>query len=153
MSYRDIQKSRAYSAQWRKDHREEHLTYNRAYRASHKEEARLRQQAYRDAGRDLTPSIRFSRVKSMAPQRGKDFDLTFDQYLQLVHSGACHYCGGVLPPTGGGLDRKDSSQGYTYDNCVPCCSACNGIRGKDIVSYAEMLEVAKLLNRLRGIVR
>ena len=24
-----------------------------------------------------------------------------------------------------GIDRRDSACGYTYDNCVPCCSTCN----------------------------
>lgn len=24
-----------------------------------------------------------------------------------------------------GIDRVDSSKGYTLDNCVPCCSKCN----------------------------
>lgn len=27
-----------------------------------------------------------------------------------------------------GIDRKDSSKGYTIDNCVPCCTECNTMK-------------------------
>ena len=27
-----------------------------------------------------------------------------------------------------GIDRVDSSKGYTLDNCVPCCSICNTMK-------------------------
>lgn len=35
-----------------------------------------------------------------------------------------------------GLDRKDSTRGYTIDNIVLCCLACNRAKG-DIFSYNE----------------
>ena len=71
--------------------------------------------------------------------RGKCFDLTFDQFVNLMEQD-CFYCGAkpvvhnyekqymqkVLDPwKHNGIDRVDSSKGYTLDNCVPCCSKCN----------------------------
>lgn len=48
----------------------------------------------------------------------------------------CFYCGcspsrtrkikrGYGEFTYNGIDRKNSSLGYTLDNCVPCCTFCN----------------------------
>lgn len=28
-----------------------------------------------------------------------------------------------------GVDRKDNDRGYELENCVPCCSECNYIKG------------------------
>lgn len=64
------------------------------------------------------------------------FCLTLEQFYTLTSS-PCHYCGVVgasatkaKPTSNGayvsnGIDRKDSSIGYTMDNCVPCCPLCN----------------------------
>ena len=38
----------------------------------------------------------------------------------------CHYCG-VSGPNG--IDRIDSSLGYSRNNCVPCCKHCNYVKG------------------------
>lgn len=74
-----------------------------------------------------------------AIKRGKSFELTFDQFVGLME-GNCYYCGKepevhkyelqymqkILKPWAhNGIDRKDSSKGYTIDNCVSCCSDCN----------------------------
>lgn len=29
-----------------------------------------------------------------------------------------------------GIDRVDNSVGYTIENCVPCCTSCNFMKGK-----------------------
>jgi 5-methylcytosine-specific restriction endonuclease McrA len=64
----------------------------------------------------------------------------------------CHYCGS--PPdnlywhagklfTYSGIDRVDNRQGYTPDNCVPCCKRCNFAKGE--LSAKEFLEWAHRL--------
>jgi hypothetical protein len=59
----------------------------------------------------------------------------------------CHYCG--TPPQKHkklvytGIDRKDSSLGYTVDNCVSCCTTCNTAKGTK--PYAVFIEY---LNRI-----
>ena len=43
--------------------------------------------------------------------------------------GRCQYClGDVWITAGYHVDRIDSSQGYTWSNCVPCCAVCNRIK-------------------------
>lgn len=49
-------------------------------------------------------------------------DLSTEWAYKRIQSD-CFYCLG----SGGGLDRKDSSIGHTYDNTVPCCEKCNNI--------------------------
>ena len=60
----------------------------------------------------------------------------------------CHYCGGepnnisfAKKDNGAfiynGLDRLDNSKGYTLENVVPCCWACNRAKGKG--TYQEFL--------------
>jgi len=70
--------------------------------------------------------------------RGKEvggFDLTKEEFRSLTSSN-CFYCG-CVPKTSiqpfrangayifNGLDRVDSTVGYTKDNVVPCCTRCN----------------------------
>src|SRR5690606_14967938 len=73
-----------------------------------------------------------------AKRRGIPFKLTKKQFMSLV-TRPCFYCG--APPSRrkgasmktlmnmNGVDRIDSSQGYTLNNCVPCCLECNGAKG------------------------
>lgn len=81
--------------------------------------------------------------------------LTKEQFRGLTQQ-ACHYCG--RPPISvsyrgqcgrcnsglnisqyvyNGLDRKDSSEGYTISNVVPCCGTCN--HAKHTMSYHEFI--------------
>lgn len=80
----------------------------------------------------------YNRYLKGAQNRGLFFDLTKEDFTILT-SQDCHYCG--IPPervyrsvcvsrdngsyVGNGVDRVDSSKGYTTDNCVPCCRQCN----------------------------
>lgn len=65
------------------------------------------------------------------------FDLSYDEFINLTQLN-CVYCDGVpsnrITPLnnkdGGvyvynGIDRVDSTKGYTKDNCVTCCEICN----------------------------
>lgn len=54
--------------------------------------------------------------------------ITFEQFC-LIRSNLCWYCNGSLPRTGSGLDRKNPSLGYDFDNVVPACTRCNHARG------------------------
>lgn len=66
--------------------------------------------------------------------RNIEWCLTNDQFLELIYQD-CYYCGN--PPEVrnrdkstdkemvNGIDRIDSSKGYVFDNCVPCCTMCN----------------------------
>lgn len=60
--------------------------------------------------------------KSNAKARGLSWELTDEQFLELVTKD-CTYCGHSQKYNG--IDRIDSSKGYTINNCVPCCTWCN----------------------------
>jgi len=75
-------------------------------------------------------------------------------YFDLIKDGAarCVYCDGPLSASGHGLDRKTSSVGHRFENCVPCCGFCNMLRaprgaynhGKDSISFEEMITYLKV---------
>ena len=79
--------------------------------------------------------------KNAAKTRNLEFCLTNEQFDNLITS-KCYYCG-VEPSVHqsdkrynktdkpfkrNGIDRKDSSKGYTVENTVPCCKMCNKMK-------------------------
>lgn len=102
-------------------------------------------QVLRAQGKPITPTARehmqrdsglkrwFVQYKHAAGGRSIDFSLSFEQARELFVR-TCRYCG--VEPTmncrgavANGIDRLDSSKGYTFDNCVPCCRTCNIAKG------------------------
>lgn len=70
-----------------------------------------------------------------AKTRGLKYELTREEFGWLTSSN-CHYCGiepkqiikGARsngPYIYNGIDRMNSSEGYNYANCLPCCNFCN----------------------------
>lgn len=83
----------------------------------------------------------YSRYKLRANKKGLVFELTKKQFRELT-SLPCVYDGSLPSQVSGrydnrlngtytynGIDRVDSSKGYTVDNCVPCCKTCNTAKG------------------------
>lgn len=96
------------------------------------------------------PGIRslFSNHKLTAKRRGWSFSLSLEQFASLIFK-KCTYCDGDLSNCStfngkklkyNGLDRKDSSLGYTIDNVVSCCKRCN--RVKNNLTSEEFIELA-----------
>ena len=95
--------------------------------------------------------------KNRAIKTGISFELDKSQFYQITQQ-CCHYCG--CPPSGvavrqtgkhiskfiyNGLDRTDSSKGYTLDNIVPCCGICN--HAKHTMSYNDFIAwIDRLVN-------
>ncbi len=79
---------------------------------------------------------RFASYKQAAKKRGLDWQLTYEQFLDFIKLN-CYYCGTEpeMRPSHSkrwgftflmsGLDRTDTSAGYTVKNIVPCCTHCN----------------------------
>ena len=83
--------------------------------------------------------LAFFYAKKCAKARSIPFDISIEDYLPIVQQ-HCFYCG-CLPFQKSfqhntterdwslfvhqGLDRVDSSKGYTLENVVPCCKHCN----------------------------
>jgi len=97
--------------------------------------------------------------KANARNKKREFSLTKEEFRTLTKQD-CHYCG--APPAGvcgdtrrnnlshssyvyNGIDRKDSSKGYTKENCLPCCGTCN--RMKMELSYDDFLNVVRKINK------
>jgi hypothetical protein len=66
---------------------------------------------------------RFAFLKGRAVYKNFEFTLTKDDLAYLV-STPCAYCG-EIQENFNGVDRVDSSKGYTKDSCVSCCKLCN----------------------------
>jgi len=102
-----------------------------------------------DLTSNVRPGAKLARLRLAARQRGLGVDLTLQDYKGLLRSGRCHYCDAALPATGHGVDRKESSVGYTLENVVLACDACNRIKA-DLFTYDQMLEIGSLLRRWRA---
>lgn len=76
-----------------------------------------------------------------AKDRGFEFALTLAQVEELVGK-PCTYCG--APPRNG-IDRIDSSAGYTIENSAPCCTICNFM--KSTMPVQQFLEHVKKIAR------
>lgn len=92
----------------------------------------------------------FSTYKKGAKERSLEFNLTKDECRDLFEQN-CHYCGSEPPIkkmtnlsgeyAWNGIDRKDNNVGYTLENCVTCCKACNF--AKVTLPYDDFLSLVK----------
>jgi hypothetical protein len=89
------------------------------YRNAHPEN----EQSRHDSGRKSLASY-----KQNARIRGVGWSLTDEQVWHFFKQ-PCFYCDKHAAPFNG-IDRYDNSIGYTFDNCVPCCTACNMSKGE-----------------------
>lgn len=68
---------------------------------------------------------RYNLYKKGAKARGLEFKIDKENFYTLTQQ-PCVYCGELNEYNG--LDRIDSSIGYTIENVVPCCSICNKMK-------------------------
>ena len=82
----------------------------------------------------------YAQYKGDAKRRKYEFDMTKEQYLDLVER-PCIYCRRVISSTNkSGIDRRDPSKGYIDGNMDPCCSECNFMKGPSTVDeFHEMV--------------
>ena len=123
--------------------------YKKAYDKANKEAIAERKKAYHKANREAiaekdhayyrTPKGKFNYIQIGAKKRGINFSLLFELYEAQLWGKPCHYCGCKIEITG--LDRKDSSKGYSLDNVVPCCANCN--RKKQDKPYEQFIQEQK----------
>lgn len=106
----------------------------------------------------------FNNYRKKCIKRNLSFDLTPDDFKNLTKQN-CHYCaklpeqiawGGGKPSNGSGpylyngIDRKDSKQGYTLNNCLPCCGTCNYMKMETNydIFLNHMVTILKNLNKI-----
>lgn len=86
---------------------------------------------------------KYSAFIRYANRTGRYVNIDKSTYV-LLTSSPCYYCGGTLPQTGCGLDRKDNDLDYTVDNVLPCCTICNSVRNR-FFSVQEMERIGALI--------
>lgn len=99
----------------------------------------------------------YSGYKTNAKSRNLTFELSKDLFKELV-SKNCFYCGEEpvesqfsksrnrtdIKYLHNGVDRLDSSIGYTINNCVPCCIMCNLMKNK--FTFVDFLNKIKQIH-------
>lgn len=100
--------------------------------------------------------------RETAQHKKREFTLTRKQFRDLVKA-PCHYCGRTETKTMrrvnnfgnayeyrcNGVDRYDNDQGYTPENCVPCCEDCN--RAKLQMSAEAFIYLCHLVSERHSI--
>jgi len=102
---------------------------------------------------------KFSYYRRNAEIARHTFQLSLEDFKSITAQN-CHYCGQIPemprnPSTRwarrvynetvpcNGIDRADSSEGYSKENCVPCCHKCNIAKHKmSAQEFAEWLSQA-----------
>ena len=130
MPYKTKEEKRAYDKAYREANKEKiaarQKVYNKAHYEANKEDVIARQKAY-----NQTPAGKLSSYKRDAKRRGYEFRLTREQF-EFFWQKPCTYCGTDIETIG--LDRMDSSKGYTMENVTPCCFGCNARKGDMLLS-------------------
>lgn len=105
----NIDKARAASLRWNRENKERVALAKKKWRAS--------------------SNGRYSNLISNAKVTGREVQITLEQWLDIT-SKPCTYCGGecLSELVGYGVDRIDSTKGYTLENSVPCCQICNAMK-------------------------
>ena len=98
-------------------------------------------------------NTKYSIYKSTAKSDDRKFELSKAEFTILITS-KCHYC--LTAPNTlmkdqfsdtailiHGVDRIDSSIGYTTQNCVSCCAVCNYMKNDSSIQ-AFKVHVAKI---------
>ena len=92
-----------------------------------------------------TYKVLVASVKSGARKRGYSYELSFDEFKEIV-SRDCYWCGiappiknpkgermPTMPAPAHGIDRLDNNLGYVYNNCVASCQICNTAKNNSSV--------------------
>jgi hypothetical protein len=103
-------------------------------------------------------NLNYSIYKRSANDKNLLFELTFDEYMNIVKNN-CRYCGFLHERGFNGIDRKSSKIGYTIKNCLSCCKMCNYMktsvsennfikRVEHILTYNNLIQNGKLFLNL-----
>lgn len=118
-------------AKWHKEkykddevYREKRRVAKNKWRSENLEKARKQERAYAKI-HNATLAGKLSKYKFNAKKRGFAWNLTDEQFSTFWQK-PCNYCGDKIETLG--VDRVDSSKGYSLDNVVSCCEVCNRVK-------------------------
>lgn len=89
----------------------------------------------------------YATLRGHACRQGAPFDLSYEDYVQLVAQ-PCAYGGGLRPVLNIGVDRKDPKGGYTLANLVACCWRHNSIKS-DLFTFESMVRIVNEFQEAR----
>ena len=147
---KNIESTRLRKAKYRIANREKLNEKGRLYSELNRKKIRLKNRVYYSNNKvdilsyqkkiKLTPKRKFGQGKKSALERELEWELSFDEYKDIICN-SCHYCSDDLAEWGGtSLDRIDNEVGYILTNVLPCCGNCNKIRNTFLT--VEEMEVA-----------
>jgi hypothetical protein len=95
-----------------------------------------------------SPDSVFQMYKYKAEKRGLRFELTLAQFKYIVQR-SCVFCGEY--GYGRGIDRKDNSKGYVFENCQACCGFCNFMKRAESQErfLHQVLKIARHQQKLK----
>jgi hypothetical protein len=70
----------------------------------------------------------YSVYQTSSKSRRLEFSISKEDFTEWVKH-PCYYCGIIQEKGFNGIDRLDSTEGYTKENCVSCCHMCNMLKG------------------------
>jgi len=124
------------TARYRETHREKLHQYNRARYLKIKDIPEVKERNYarsREWYKKNPLIAALCHYKSHASVKNRSWKIDDNMAFDLFR-GRCHYCG-VVPEPRNGIDRRDNTRGYEYDNVLSCCSKCNYAKGT--MSYKD----------------
>jgi hypothetical protein len=98
---------------------------SKAYARRNSAKVKARREAW-TSDPDTRPVYLYATYKNRCKKLGRELSITLEEFSAISRL-PCHYCGWVNPK-GNGMDRVDSSKGYSKDNVVPCCRPCNTMK-------------------------
>jgi hypothetical protein len=129
--------------------------YNKEYYKKNKENIKLQHLEYRLSNPNIkknysrTIKSRFETLKSKVKINKIEFDISFEDYSNLLKQ-KCFYCENFYNnETGVGLDRINNNLGYLIKNVLSCCGKCNKTRG-DRWTVEEM---KIMINAVKNIIK
>lgn len=98
--------------------------------------------------------------RSHAKTLSKEYLLTLEEVISLIESN-CHYCGcepsrlkaystkyASIEYYYNGIDRRNNNEGYTKENCVPCCTRCN-FQKREMEYDDFLIHVKRIVDNLK----
>ena len=93
----------------------------------------------------------YSIYKKSADNKNLEFTITYEQYDSIVNE-QCYYCHMIQERGFNGIDRKNQTLGYVFDNCTSCCKMCNYMKGStsDVVFLKRMAHIVRHQDKIEG---
>jgi len=89
-------------------------------------------------------TIKLTTYKRSAAEKGFCWELT-DEEAEILFQANCYYCDEMDPRGLCGIDRVDSTIGYTPQNTKPCCKMCNYMKCNhtipDFLTYCKNIHI------------